>query len=71
MPPSSIDEAGHGFARWASSVGKPKLDLKAMMELKDGGVDGNVKGVDFLFKKNKIDLVHGTGRIARAPARSK
>jgi dihydrolipoamide dehydrogenase len=34
-----------------------------MMKFKDDGVDGNVKGVAFLFKKNKIDGVHGTGRI--------
>jgi pyruvate/2-oxoglutarate dehydrogenase complex dihydrolipoamide dehydrogenase (E3) component len=25
-------------------------------------VDGNVKGVEFLFKKNKIDAFRGTGR---------
>ena len=37
-----------------------------MMKFKDEGVDGNVKGVDFLLKKNKIDAFHGTGRIARA-----
>ena len=34
-----------------------------MMKFKDEGVDGNVKGVEFLFKKNKIDAVRGTGRI--------
>src|SRR5262249_23641865 len=45
-------------------VGKPKLDLAAMMKFKDEGVDGNVKGVAFLFKKNKIDGIQGTGRIA-------
>ena len=45
-------------------VGAPKLDLPAMMKFKDEGVDGNVKGVDFLFKKNKIDSFHGAGRIA-------
>ena len=37
-----------------------------MMEFKDEGVDGNVKGVDFLLKKNKIDAVHGTGTHRRA-----
>ena len=35
-----------------------------MMKFKDEGVDGNVKGVDFLIKKNKIDAVRGLGRIA-------
>src|SRR3954465_10501958 len=41
----------------------PRLDLKAMMAFKQEGVDGNVKGVDFLFKKNKIDGIHGAARI--------
>ena len=45
-------------------VPSPKLDLKAMMAFKDQGVDGNVKGVEFLLKKNKIDTFHGAGRIA-------
>jgi dihydrolipoamide dehydrogenase len=35
-----------------------------MMAFKDQGVDGNVKGVDFLLKKNKVDTFHGAGRIA-------
>ena len=35
-----------------------------MLKFKDEGVDGNVKGVAFLFKKNKIDAFHGAGRIA-------
>jgi dihydrolipoamide dehydrogenase len=58
-----FDEAGHSFAKMGVSVGKPKLDLKAMLAFKDQAVDGNVKGVDFLFKKNKIDSIHGTARI--------
>ena len=59
-----FEEAGHEFGKMGIKVGKPKLDLAAMMKFKDEGVDGNVKGVDFLFKKNKIDAVRGTGRIA-------
>ena len=58
-----FEEAGHGFARMGIGVGAPKLDLAAMMKFKDEGVDGNVKGVDYLLKKNKIDSVHGTGKI--------
>jgi dihydrolipoamide dehydrogenase len=49
-------------------VGEPKLDLAAMMRFKDEAVDGNVKGVGFLFKKNRIDSLRGTGRIV-APGR--
>ena len=42
----------------------PQLDLPTMLKFKDEAVDGNVKGVAFLFKKNKIDSFQGTGRIA-------
>src|SRR5262245_46478549 len=59
-----FEEAGHAFARMGIKVGEPKLDLPAMMKFKDEGVDGNVKGVAFLFKKNKIDSFQGAGRIA-------
>jgi len=41
-----------------------KLDLARMMARKDSVVSANVKGVEFLFKKNKIDWLKGSGRIA-------
>jgi len=56
-------EAGHAFARMGIGVGAPKLDLKAMMRHKDETVEGNVKGVEFLLKKNKIDAHRGSGKI--------
>ncbi len=59
-----FEEAGEKFAKMGIGVGKPKLDLAAMMKFKDEGVDGNVKGVAFLLKKNKIDTFQGIGRIA-------
>ena len=59
-----FEEAGHKFEKMGINVGKPKLDLAAMMTFKDEGVDGNVKGVEFLLKKNKVDTYRGTGRIA-------
>jgi dihydrolipoamide dehydrogenase len=58
-----FEEAAHSFAKMGVSVSTPKLDLPAMMNFKQQGIDGNVKGVDFLMKKNKIDVVKGTGRI--------
>src|SRR5262244_1938832 len=58
------EEAGHKFGKMGIGVGAPKLDLAAMMKFKDEGVDGNVKGVAFLLKKNKVDTFVGTGRIA-------
>jgi len=61
-----FEEAGHDFAGMGIGVSKPKLDLKQMIAFKQEGVDGNVKGVDFLFKKNKIDTIKGTGKIVAA-----
>jgi dihydrolipoamide dehydrogenase len=59
-----FEEAGHSFAKMGIGIGTPKLDLATMLTFKDEAVDGNVKGVDYLLKKNKIDSVFGTGRIA-------
>jgi dihydrolipoyl dehydrogenase len=59
-------EAGHSFAKMGISVSAPKLDLPAMMNFKQQGIDGNVKGVEFLMKKNKIDVILGEGRILGA-----
>jgi dihydrolipoamide dehydrogenase len=58
-----FEEAGHSFAKMGVSVSAPKLDLPAMMNFKQQGIDGNVKGVEFLMKKNKIDVISGKGRI--------
>jgi dihydrolipoyl dehydrogenase len=63
-----FDEAGHSFGKMGIKVGAPALDLPAMMKFKDEGVDGNVKGVAYLLKKNKVDAFQGVGRIA-APGR--
>ena len=58
-----FEEAGHSFAKMGVSVAAPKLDLPSMMIFKQQGIDGNVKGVEFLMKKNKIDVIVGKGRI--------
>ena len=57
------EEAGHNFAQMGIKVGKPSVDLAALLKYKQQNVDSNVKGVDFLFKKNKIEAFHGSGRI--------
>jgi dihydrolipoamide dehydrogenase len=59
-----FEEAAHKFGEMGIKVGKPAIDLAAMLKYKQTGVDGNVKGVDYLFKKNKIETFRGTGRIA-------
>jgi dihydrolipoamide dehydrogenase len=55
-------EAGHSFAAMGINL-KPELDLAKMLAFKDEGVAGNVSGVAFLLKKNKVEVFHGTGRI--------
>jgi dihydrolipoamide dehydrogenase len=62
------EEAGDDFAQMGIKVGKPAIDLPALHKYRLGNVDSNVKGVAFLFKKNKIDTFRGLGRIA-APGR--
>ena len=61
-----FEEAAHSFAKMGIGVSTPKLDLPAMMNFKQQGIDGNVKGVEFLMKKNKIDVIVGKGRILGA-----
>src|SRR4051812_50007445 len=58
-----FEYAAHNFADLGIQV-QPTLDLQKMMAFKDEGVEGNVKGVEFLLKKNKVDMFHGTARIA-------
>jgi dihydrolipoamide dehydrogenase len=58
-----FEEAAHSFAKMGVSISAPKLDLPSMMNFKQQGIDGNVKGVEFLMKKNKIDVLTGMGKI--------
>ena len=41
----------------------PKLDLAQMMKQKAESVAQLTKGIEFLFKKNKVDRLMGTGTI--------
>ena len=61
----AFEEAGHSFAGMGIDV-SPKLDLTKMLAFKDQGVKGNVDGVAYLLKKNKIDTFHGTATILGA-----
>ena len=58
----AYDEARHGFAAMGIEV-EPRLDLARMLAFKDEGVKGNVDGVAYLLKKNKIDTFHGSGTV--------
>jgi dihydrolipoamide dehydrogenase len=59
---AAYEEAGHAFAQMGIDVA-PKLDLARMLAFKDEGVKGNVDGVAFLLKKNKIDAIQGSASI--------
>lgn len=60
----SFAEAGHSFEKMGIGGCRPKIDIKQMMAFKTEVIEGNTKGIDFLFKKNKVTSFQGVGRIA-------
>src|SRR5258705_7574996 len=54
--------AKHDFARFGIT-GTPGIDLPAMMAHKDKVVGELTKGVEFLFKKNKVEGIVGEAKI--------
>ena len=61
----AFEQAGHGLAAMGIEVA-PKLDLGKMLAFKERGVKGNVDGVAYLLRKNKIATYHGTATILEA-----
>jgi len=55
--------AKHAADYGVSIQGELKADFDAMVKRSRGVADGMSKGVQFLFKKNKIDAIAGTGRL--------
>ena len=60
-----FEEARTGFAALGIKV-SPELDLPQMLKQKDDSVVALTKGVEFLFKKNKVDWIKGRGALAGA-----
>ena len=60
----NYEEVRHAFAEHGVLVDGVRLDLGRMMARKGEVVTANVKGVEFLFRKNKITWLKGEGRIA-------
>jgi len=60
-----FEQAGHDLAGHGVGVSAPKLDLSTMLGRKDGIVGDLTKGIDFLFKKNKITRLQGLGVITK------
>src|SRR6201984_2776054 len=59
-------EAGHALAIHGVTVENVGLDLKTMLARKDKVVGENTRGVEFLFKKNKVAWLKSAGRIPAA-----
>jgi dihydrolipoamide dehydrogenase len=59
-------EAQHSFEKLGIELDGVKFDLEKMLAHKSQSVEQNVKGLDFLMKKNKITVFRGTGRVAGA-----
>lgn len=57
-----FEEAKTGFASLGIKV-DPELDLPRMLAQKDESVSALTKGIEFLFKKNKVSWIRGEGRI--------
>jgi dihydrolipoamide dehydrogenase len=58
-----LHEAEHNFAAMGLKGKSPSVDWKQMLAYKEETIGQNTKGIEFLFKKNKIDWLKGWGTI--------
>ena len=61
-----LHEAEHNFATMGLKGKSPSVDWKQMLAYKDDTIGQNTKGIEFLFKKNKVDWLKGWGSIPEA-----
>lgn len=61
-----LHEAEHNFAKMGLKGKSPSVDWKQMLSYKDDVIDQNTKGIEFLFKKNKVDWIKGWATIPAA-----
>jgi len=61
-----LHEAQHNFPKMGLKGKAPSVDWKQMLAYKDEVIGQNTKGIEFLFKKNKIDWLKGWGSIPAA-----
>ncbi len=72
IPTKALLEHAHAFKviqnakEWGVTIGAgtPAIDMGQVHARKDKVVTGLTKGIEFLFKKNKIDWIKGTARLA-------
>ena len=61
-----LHEAEHNFAAMGLKGKSPSVDWKQMQAYKNDTIGQNTKGVEFLMKKNKVDVLKGWGSIPEA-----
>ena len=61
-----LHEAEHNFAEMGLKGKSPSVDWKQMLSYKSSTIETNTKGIEFLFKKNKIDWLKGWGSVPEA-----
>ena len=58
-----LHEAQHNFAAMGLKGKAQSVDWKQMMSYKDDTIEANTKGIEFLFKKNKVDWIKGWASV--------
>lgn len=58
--------AQHHFQEHGIEIKPPKVNIKQMIERKRGVIKTTVEGINYLMKKNKIDVLHGHARFESA-----
>jgi dihydrolipoamide dehydrogenase len=61
-----LHEAEHNFTAMGLMGKSPSVDWNKMLDYKNGVIEQNTKGIEFLFKKNKIDWLKGWGSVPEA-----
>ncbi len=61
-----LHEAEHNFAGMGLKGKAPTVDWKQMLTYKDDTIGQNTGGIEFLFKKNKVDWIKGWATIPEA-----
>ena len=61
-----LGEAEANFGKMGIVADKPSVDWGKMLNYKKSTIDANTKGVEFLFKKNKVDWIKGWASIPGA-----
>lgn len=58
-----LHTAQHGFKDFGINVGPITVDFDQMMKSKEKAVTGLTGGIEYLFKKNKVDYIKGWGKF--------